>query len=262
MRIVDLSGQSGGGHIGSAGDAERERELDCIDQPPRMPPRSQVFGPVGASGDHQLLARLRDPLGARRAVEVARVEDQRSVAPRDVEAVRAARHAGAENAARDLDEDLGDEWVLLSGYQNSGGVIGQLLLGPRGLVAMTCLYLHATVHCHGDEWHADRFDKQHQFIGQIYLDDRSGRSPSTQLNEAADVLEDRLRSSGLQISVLRVVLLNHPRSRRGNCHAPTVDIFASTIDLADWLHKMPRILDPADRRRIEALLASDKDRSA
>jgi len=251
MRIVDLSGHARAGSIGNPGDAERERQLDCASEPPHLPMRSQLLGPGHASGDHQLLRRLRDPLTARHAVEVARVEDRRDAAPSDIEAVRAARHAGAENVARDLDEHLGDEWVLLRGYQNSGGVLGQLLLGPRGLVAMTSLYLHATVHCHGDDWHADRFDKQEQFIGRMYLDDRSGRSPSTQLNQAADVLEQLLRSSGAPIAVLRVVLLNHPWSRRGNCHRPTVDIFASTIDLLTWLHKMPRILDPGERRRIE-----------
>jgi hypothetical protein len=105
-------------------------------------------------------------------------------------------------------------------------------------------------------WRAEKFDhRAGTRIGEIHLGDQAGRSPSTQLNQAADELEQFLRSSGAEIKVLRVVLLNHPRSQVEERLRQTVHIFASPYDLGRWLNDLPKVLDRAGRRQLERLLA-------
>ena len=107
--------------------------------------------------------------------------------------------------------------MMIRGYSNSAGGIDQLLVGEHGVVAMTSLHLDAIVHCRGDKWRAEQFDhRTGTRIGEIHLHDQAGRSPNTQLNQAADELEQFLRSSGVEITALRAVLLNHPGHRCGS----------------------------------------------
>lgn len=80
------------------------------------------------------------------------------------------------------------------------------------------------------------------------------RSPSSQVNQPADVLDKQLRGAGLETGVLRAIVLNHPRSRRGNCRRPTVEIFASVVDFVSWLQKMPQMLDRAGLTEIEDVI--------
>lgn len=235
MRVVEVSGQHGGQRDDAA----------------QAPPRSDLIGPATDAGGHRFGSRLRDTLAARHASQLAHAEDARLAS---AEVVKAARKSGAQHAVKSLAAELGDDWILVRGYQNSAGGIGQLLLGTHGVVAVTSLSLDATVRCHGDKWRAERVDKNGQSLGEINLDDRSGRSPSAQLNQAADELEKFLRSAGLQVTVLRAVLLNHFRSRVEDSHRPTAQIFTSHYELGDWLRKLPKVLDRGQRRKIEELL--------
>jgi len=222
-----------------------------------MPFGSALVSPMIGSDQPQRSSRLVDAFGARRARQRARVEDLRSAS---AEVVSAARKTGGKHAVNDLTGELGDDWILVRGYQNSSGQIGQLLVGTHGVVALTSLHLDATVHCHGDKWSAQRFDRDGRSQGEFNLDDRAGHSPSAQLNQAADVLEKFLRSSGVEISVLRAVLLNHPRSRLEDSRGPTVQIFTSHFDLGTWMRKLPKVLDRGQRRKIEQLLTNgDRD---
>jgi hypothetical protein len=252
MRIVQLSSHDSD-HVSSDNyhsESERQR-ADAL-------PKSESMGPRSATAPswRRPTSQRRDALGARRAKEILRLEDLRSVAPSDAQATATARRMGEQYTASELAEELGAEWTLMRGYRNSGGEIPQLLLGPTGLVAFSSLYLNATVHCRGDTWRADRFDMNEQFLGQMSLDDKAGRSPSARLNQPAEVLEELLLSSGTPIGVLRAVLLNHPRSRRGNCRRPTVEIFTSTFDFLTWMRSLPQMLDRADREQIAGLIAS------
>lgn len=251
MRIVDLSGQPDVTHGDGADGA------DAGGSPPGMPFGPALISPVAGSGQPQRSSRLPGAVGARRARQRARAEDLRSASS---EVLGAARKAGGKRVVSDLTGELGDDWVLVRGYHNSSGQIGQLLLSAHGVVALTSLHLHATVRCHGDKWSAGRFDEDKRPLGESSLDDRAGRSPGTQLNQAADVLEKFLRSSGAEVSVLRAVLLNHPRSRLEDRRQATVEIFSSHFDLCTWMRKLPKVLDRGQRRKIEQLLTNG-DRS-
>jgi hypothetical protein len=241
MRVVEVSGEPGG----------RGADSGQAMSGPAM------SGPADDAGGHQFGARLRDTLAARHARQTAHAEDVRAA---DADALRSARKAGGKHAVTFLSSLLADDWMMIRGYQNAAGGIGQLLVGNHGVVAMTSLHLDATVHCHGDKWRAERFDHHDgRSLGEIHLADRAGLSPSAQLNLAADALEHFLRASGVETSVLRVVLLNHPRSVLESSHRPTVAVFGSPYDLARWLKERPKILDRAGRRQIERLLTPEPD---
>jgi hypothetical protein len=158
---------------------------------------------------------------------------------------------------RDFGWVLGDDWVLVRGYRNSGGEIDHLLLGPPGLMAIESKHLNATVHCNGDTWRFERFDRFGNLVAHGNLGDRGGRSPSTQLNEPTDQLERFLRSRGSPVSILRAVLFTHPNARLGSIRHPTVHVATSALSLAAQLNEMPPLLRAAQRARLEALIARD-----
>jgi hypothetical protein len=169
----------------------------------------------------------------------------------------AAGVAGEQQVVREFGKALGNDWVLLRGYCNRRGEIDHLLLGPAGLVAIESKHLNATVHCDGDSWRFEKFDRFGNLVARGDINDRGGRSPSVQLNEPADLLEQFLRTRGGTISIFRVVLLTHPSSRRGRCTHPTVHIVTSAPKLASQLSDMPPVLGAAHRARIEELIARD-----
>ena len=240
MRVVEASGHPGGQHNAAEHDDTKQAQFgpDLID-------------PAADAGGHRFGSRLRDTLAARHASQLAHQEDERLA---DAQVVHSARKTGGKQAVNFLGGELGDDWMLIRGYQNSSGPIGQLLVGNHGVVAMTSLHLDATVHCHGDKWRAERHGQKGQTMGEFHIVDRDGRSPGTELNQAADALEQFLRSSEVHIKVQRVVLLNHPRSQLEDNRRASVQIFASHYDLTDWLKRLPKVLDRAGRRQIERLI--------
>ncbi len=123
--------------------------------------------------------------------------------------------AGEQQVAVELGRALDDEWTLLRGYRNRRGEIDHLLLGPQGLFAIEVKNLNATVHVDGDRWRADKYDNYGNLVEQRTIADRTGRSPSAQLNEPADDLERFLRERGRPVAIQRVVILVHRRSRIG-----------------------------------------------
>jgi len=243
-----------------------------------MPQRSEGFGPATATDaveQHHFGSRLLDPLAARHAWQRAHAEDLAGAA--SAGEVKGARKLGARHTATDLGEHLGDDWVLIHNLQTTAGPIGQLLLGPSGVVALTSLYLNATVICHGDKWHAEKPEKPEKTANhgqhpgnrdergghhhdreptiELSLNDHDGRSPSVQLNQAADTLERFLRAAGVGLKVERAVLINHPRPGDDELHRPTVHVFSSTWDFRTWLHKLPKFLDRGQKRQVEVLIS-------
>jgi hypothetical protein len=209
--------------------------------------------PAADVDQHRLGSRLFDPLAARHARQLAHSEDLAGGA--DAAQVRTARRSGAKRATIDLDGPLGDDWIMFYGYRNASGPIGQLLLGPRGLIAMNSYCIDAEVHCRGDKWHAEKAIKGETRKRELSLNDERGRSPSTELNQAADTLEKFLHAAGVQLSVQRVVLLNHSMGSEGERHRPTVQVFASAQDFLAWVNKLPKILDRGQKRQLQELIA-------
>jgi Nuclease-related domain len=180
-----------------------------------------------------------------------------SAPPSDEEEILRAGIAGERQVAAEFGGVLGDDWVLLRGYCNPAGEIDHLLLGPAGLIAIESKHLNATVSCDGEDWRFERFDRYGNLAERGRLGDRRGRSPSTQLNEPADRLEQFLRSRGSAVSMLRVVLLTHPNSRTGDCRGASVHVLTSAARLARELDDMPPVLASAQRAAIEELITRD-----
>jgi hypothetical protein len=254
MRIVEWSGRPvGGAQPGTRGSQSRTGQ------------RSEGFGPMtDADAEPHRFGSLLDPLAARHARQRAHAEDLAHAGTAGE--VKGAVKLGGRHFATDLEGRLGDDWLLIHGLATSSGPVSQLLLGPAGLVALTSLHLNATVHCRGDNWHAEREVKPGGHPGahpggggssvEVSLDDHQGRSPSVALNQAADTLEKFLRSAGEQLRIERVVLINHPRPGDDHWHRPTVHVLGSTSDFLSWLHKLPKILDRGQKRQIEKLIMS------
>jgi hypothetical protein len=217
-----------------------------------------------ARADRRWLAWLRAVFAVRKARRRAPVPPQQAGAPSDEESKLAAGVEGEQFVADELGRSLGDDWLLLRGYKNSRGEIDHLLIGPMGMVAIEVKNINGTVHCDGDSWRVDKYDRYGNLVEQYSIGDRGARhrSPSVQLNEPADALEDFLRSRGEDVGVLRVVLLAHPRSKVGTCRHATVSIFTRTSEVTRLLTKVKQPFDPATRARLENLIIRDHQHHA
>ena len=145
----------------------------------------------------------------------------------DLEEKLMAGIAGEQLVAAELGRALNDDWTLLHGYRNRRGEIDHLLLGPQGLFAIEVKNLNATVHVDGDRWRADKYDNYGNLVEQRPIADAKGRSPSAQLDEPAGDLERFLRERGQPVTVQRVVILAHRRSRIGTARNLTVRVGTS-----------------------------------
>ncbi len=151
----------------------------------------------------------------------------------------AAGMAGEQQVAAELGAVLGNDWVLLRGYRNGRGEIDHLLAGPGGLFAIEVKHHNATVYITGDDWLFEKFDRWDNRVEQGRIADRTGRSPSEQVNDAADELERFLHARRQHVSIARIVILNHPRSRVGSQRNATVQVTMSTRQIVDLLNRSP-----------------------
>ena len=131
-----------------------------------------------------------------------------------------------------LSSRLSDEWTLVSGFMTGKGEIDLILIGPAGVFTLEVKYVRGTVHCDGDRWWRDKYDKYGNLVETaVSIRDARGRAPSRQLNEAADVVElllDRRFGKG---RVRRVVVLAHEDSALGTIINSTID---AVVCLKDW----------------------------
>jgi len=179
--------------------------------------------------------------------------------PTDLEEKIMAGIAGEQLVATELGRALDDDWTLLRGYRNRRGEIDQLLIGPRGLFAIEVKNLNATVHVDGDRWRADKYDNYGNLVEQRPIADRMGRSPSVQLNEPADDLEQFLAERGQPAGIGRVVILAHRRSGLGPVRNPTVAALTSPGDLLALIGNSVSHLDRDQRAAIAALIRRDHE---
>jgi Nuclease-related domain len=166
----------------------------------------------------------------------------RASAPTGREESIVAGMAGERQVAEELGSALGNEWVLFSGYRNGRGEIDHLLAGPGGLFAIEVKHHNATVYIDRDDWLFEKFDRWGNRVEQGRIADRTGRSPSEQVNDVAGELERFLHSRGEHVSIARIVILNHQRSRVGGQRNATVRVTTSTRQIVDLVRKSPNEL--------------------
>jgi len=175
----------------------------------------------------------------------------------DQEEILTAGMAGEQLVATGLGRAFGGEWVLLRGYRNRGGEIDHLLLGPRGLFAIEVKHRNATVYVDGDEWRFQKYDRFGNVVEQGRITDRGGRSPSRQVNDPADDLQRFLVRRGQQISIKRIVVLTHPRSRLGSCRNSTVSVATSMAAVLDLVNKSPSTMRSPQLAKLQELIVQD-----
>jgi hypothetical protein len=152
---------------------------------------------------------------------------------------------------------FGDDWVDLCGYRNRRGEIDQILVGPRGIIAIEVKYRNATVHCAGDDWWYEKYDQYGNCVEDGWITDQRGRSPSVQLTEPVRELEGFLARRGQPIGITPIVLLTHPRSVIGSTTDLTVDVSTDAGDVAQLAAASPHALDPQRCGAIEELIVHD-----
>ena len=166
---------------------------------------------------------------------------------------------GEQLVATELGRALNDDWTLLRGYRNRRGEIDHVLLGPKGLFAIEVKNINATVSIDGDRWRADKYDNYGNLVEQREVADRTGRSPSEQLNEPAGELERFLHERGQRVTVQRVVVLTHRRSRVGPRRHPTVHVGTSTDYVLSLVNEAKGTLDERQRADLQRLIRRDHD---
>jgi hypothetical protein len=187
-----------------------------------------------------------------RAARYKRTQLSAASRPTDDEEILKAGIAGEQRVARELGEQLNDDWTLVHGYRNGRGEIDHLLLGPSGLFAIEVKNNNATVSINADVWAADKFDRYGNHVEHYPIEDRGGRSPSAQLNQPADALERFLGTRGQTLPIIRIVALAHARSRLGAHKNLTVHVAVSTQEILRVVNAQH---DHLDARRRAAILS-------
>lgn len=208
-----------------------------------------------ARAQHRWWAWLRCAFAVRRIQRRVPAPPAPATGTSDEQEILTAGIAGEQTTVAGLGRVLGADWTLLRGFRNRRGEIDHLLLGPQGIVAIEGKHRNATVHCDGDSWRFDKYDRYGNLVERGEISDQGGRSPSVQLNEPASLLEEFLRSRGHPVPVQRVVLFTHPRSKLGNCRNLTVHVATSTTYVIDLLNGLPPVLDAAQLAQLEQLIA-------
>jgi hypothetical protein len=98
------------------------------------------------------------------------------------------------------------------------------LIGPAGVVAIECQHLSGTIICTQDRWIRQKYDPAGVPVTQVPIVDRTGRSPSQQLNEPATYLMECLSKKGAACAMTTAVILTHQDVRLGVVESPTVQI--------------------------------------
>jgi hypothetical protein len=163
-----------------------------------------------ARAEHRWWAWLRGIAAVSSQRRRAPVPPRLAQLPSDQEEILQAGIEGERLTVAEFDRALDGQWTLFRGYRNRRGEIDHLLLGPAGLIAVEGKHRNAMVDCAGDQWWFTKYDRYGNPKERGAFTDQRGRSPSEQLNQPADMLEDFLRSRGHPVAIRRVVLFTHP----------------------------------------------------
>lgn len=178
------------------------------------------------------------------------------------EIVWASGNEGERSVSTYFAGHLPDDWTLVSGYRNSKGEIDQVLIGSRGVFAIEIKFINGVIHCDGDRWWRDKYDRYGNLVeSNLPIQDRRGRGPSRQLNESADMLQSFLvKRIGLS-RVRRAVLLSHKSSKLGEMKNITVDLVATldSLDIDSLFGSSSATLDSASIERVIQAIRKDHD---
>lgn len=181
-------------------------------------------------------------------------------APDREEIVWASGWTGERRVLMFFADYLSDDWVLMTGYRNAKGEIDQLLVGPQGIFAIEIKFLNGVIHCDGDYWWRDKYDRYGNLVETgLTIADKRGRSPSRQLNEAADMLQSFLaRRLGVN-DIYRAIIFAHDSSKLGELRHATVDYVATIygLNLPNLLSCSRTILNPEDIDRVTRMISKD-----
>jgi len=162
--------------------------------------------------------------------------------------------------AQTLGAALNDDWYLLKGYCNCAGEIDQILVGPPGIIALEIKHVNAVIHCDGNRWWLDRYDRWGNNVGTGEpLQDRRGRSPSDQVNAVADRLQEFLRKRSTVSHIHRVVIFSHENAQLGELRAIAVNrvLTLPHLQIANLFPPMPE--QSIDSRAVAALVQQDHE---
>jgi hypothetical protein len=178
--------------------------------------------------------------------------------PSDAEEALAAGQRGEDLVAAQLADMLNGDWVLFRGYRGARGEIDGVLAGPGGVVAIEVKAYNGVIYVDGDTWLREKYDNYGNRLGVEALGGAGRRSPSVQLNAAADALQDFLRRFGQPVPVRRVVVLAHHKARVRAARALTVDgVGTSAKVVTDVFKRSTSALDPAAQAEIARLIERD-----
>lgn len=140
---------------------------------------------------------------------------------------------GEQKVVSYLQERLDDNYILFSGYKNRKGEIDKILVGPEGIFAIEIKNINGHINCDGDQWWKDKYDKYGNLVEKHQsIEDKTGRSPSMQLNEPSDMLQNFLAKRILpSCQICRIVVFTHESSRIQNINNLTVN---EVVILEDW----------------------------
>lgn len=173
---------------------------------------------------------LADVQSKRQEIEEAIRKYQSELEKLQVEEAKIRSGIDGENALDAyLYERFGANWTIIAGYCAHEGEIDRILVGPKGVFAFEAKNVGGAIHCDGDRWWRDKTDRYGNVVERdIPIADNGGRSPSRQINDAADALERLLKKNGHTARVVRVVVFTNPRACSGEFRNLTVN-FVSRV---------------------------------
>jgi len=150
----------------------------------------------------------------KRTQPVVLPDEPRKAEPTQQESILHGGISGESRLKARLLNALSDEWTALMGYRQQMGEVDIILVGPSGIVSVEVKNYRGAIHCIGDSFTRIREN------GEItVMSDRNGRSPSMQVNEAADHLEAAIGIG----SIARAVVLVNKHAEIRTADAITVD---------------------------------------
>lgn len=151
---------------------------------------------------------------------------------------RPASHPGAalaeraDGAAGRLAARLGaildDNWTLIDGYANHGGRLDQVLVGPRGVLALACTGLNGRIHCDGQRWRRDKFDLYNNLVER---DAPVPADPAGSLYGAAATLQQLLAAQSSIRHVRTALVFTHPAATLGDIRHALLNMVTLLADL-------------------------------